>query len=142
MLSIEGSYKKNKRIYFKEILFKESKNIFKISNLSLSPNYKINFIEEFNFDFLNDSKKKNKILFKKNNKNYELSGKFFDGTILLDQILESDNEGNIFDILNDFNSNVNININKVFIDKTNYINNLKGTLKFNKSNLKNLMLIF
>tara|TARA_B100000959_G_scaffold191623_1_gene200334 strand:+ start:251 stop:2455 length:2205 start_codon:yes stop_codon:yes gene_type:complete len=140
LLSIEGSYKKNKKIYFKEILFKESKNNFKINNLSLSPNYKINFIEELNFDFLNDSKKKNKILFKKNNKNYELSGKFFDGTILLDQILESDNEENVFDILNDFNSNVNISINKVFIDKTNHLNNLNGTLKFKKSNLKNLNL--
>jgi len=140
LLTIEGSYKKNKKIYFKEISFKESKNNFKINNLSLSPNYKINFIEELNCDFLNDSKKKNKILFKKNNKNYELSGKFFDGTILLDQILESDNEENVFDILNDFNSNVNININKVFIDKTNHLNNLNGTLKFKKSNLKNLNL--
>ena len=140
LLSIEGSYKKNKRIYFKEILFKESKNTFKISNLSLSPNYKINFIEEFNFNFLNDSKKKNEILFKKNNKNYELSGKFFDGTILLDQILESDNEGNVFDILNDFNSNVKVSINNVFIDKTNHLNNLNGILKFKKSNLKNLNL--
>ncbi len=140
LLSIEGSYKKNKKIHFKEILFKESKNYFKINNLSVSPNYKINYIEEFNFDFLNDSKKKNKILFKKNNKNYELSGKFFDGTILLDQILESDNEENVFDILNDFNSNVNIGIDKVFIDKTNHLNNLNGTLKFKKSNLKNLNL--
>ena len=140
LLTIEGSYKKNKKIYFKEILFKESKNIFKISNLSLSPNYKINFIEEFNFNFLNDSKKKNEILLKKNNKNYELSGKFFDGTILLDQILESDNEGNVFDILNDFNSNVKVSINKVFIDKTNHLNNLNGILKFKKSNLKNLNL--
>ncbi len=140
LLTIEGSYQKNKKIYFKEILFKESLNNFKINKLSLSPNYKINYIEEFNVDFLNDNKKKNKILLKKNNKNYKLSGKFFDSTILIDQILESDNEGNFFDILNDFNSTVNISINKVFIDQANHLNNFKGTLKFNKSNLKNLHL--
>ena len=140
LLTIEGIYQKNKKIYFKEILFKESINNFKINKLSLSPNYKINYIEELNVNFLNDSKNKNKILLKKNNKNYELSGKFFDSTILLDQILESDNEGNFFDILNEFTSNVKISINKVFIDKTNYLNNLKGTLKFNKSKLKNLNL--
>ena len=140
LLSIEGLYQKNKKIYFKEILLKESKNNFKINNLSLNPNFKINYIEKFNVDFLNDSEKKNKILFKKNNKNYELSGKFFDSTNLLDQILESDNEGNFFEIFNNFNSTVNISINKVFIDKASHLNNLKGTLKFNKSNLKNVNL--
>ena len=36
--------------------------------------------------------------------------------------LESNNEGNVFDILNDFNSNVKVSINEVFIDKTNYLN--------------------
>lgn len=138
LLNIEGSYKKNQNIYFKNILLKEFKNSFKVNGLSLSQNYKVNSIEEIYLDFLNDNEKKNKVLLKRNKKNYELSGKIFDGTNLVNQILESDNEGNVFDFLNDFNSVVKISLNKIFIDDINYLNNLNGNLKFNKSSLKNL----
>ena len=138
LLNIEGSYKKDQNIYFKNILLKEFKNSFKVNGLSLSQNYKVNSIEEIYLDFLNDNEKKNKVLFKRNKKNYELSGKIFDGTNLVNQILESDNEGNVFDFLNDFNSVVEISLNKIFIDDINYLNNLNGNLKFNKSSLKNL----
>ena len=138
LLNIEGSYKKNQNIYFKNILLKEFKNSFKVNGLSLSQNYKVNSIEEIYLDFLNDNEKKNKVLFKRNKKNYELSGKIFDGTNLVNQILESDSEENVFDFLNDFNSVVKISLNKIFIDDINYLNNLNGNLKFNKSSLKNL----
>jgi len=138
LLNIEGSYKKNQNIYFKNILLKEFKNSFKVNGLSLSQNYKVNSIEEIYLDFLNDNEKKNKVLFKRNKKNYELSGKIFDGTNLVNQILESDSEENVFDFLNDFNSVVEISLNKIFIDDINYLNNLNGNLKFNKSSLKNL----
>ena len=73
-----------------------------------------------------------------NKKNYKLSGKIFDGTNLVNQILESDSEGNFFDFLNNFNSVVKISLDKIFIDDINYLNNLNGNLKFNKSSLKNL----
>ena len=138
LLNIEGSYKKDQNIYFKNILLKEFKNSFKVNGLSLSQNYKVNSIEEIYLDFLNDNEKKNKVLFKRNKKNYELSGKIFDGTNLVNQILESDSEKNVFDFLNDFNSVVKISLNKIFIDDINYLNNLNGNLKFNKSSLKNL----
>jgi hypothetical protein len=138
LLNIEGFYKKNQNIYFKNILLKESENNFKIGGLHLNQNNKINYIEEVNLDFLNDSKKENKILLKKNKENYKLSGKIFDGTILLDTILESDSEGYFFNILNNFNSVVKVSLNKIFIDDTSYLKNLNGSLKFNKSNLKSL----
>jgi len=140
LLNIEGLYEKNKNIYFKNFLLKESENNFKIKGLSLSQNYKINYLEEFNVDFLNDTKKKNNILLKRSKKNYEIYGKIFDGTKLLEEILESDSEGNVFSILNNFNSSVKISLKKVFIDDINYLNNLSGNLKFNKSDLKNLNL--
>ena len=84
------------------------------------------------------AKRKIKFYSKKKKKNYELSGKNFDGTNLVDKLLESDSGGNVFSILNDFNSVVKISLNKIFIDDINYLNNLNGILKFSKSNLKNL----
>ncbi len=135
-LYLEGLYEKNKKTYLKEIYLKEAENGFKIKGLSLNQDYKINFIEEISLNFLNENKKKNKILLRKNKKNYELSGKSFDGTYLLNELLNSENEGNPINILNKFNSIVKINLTKVFIDDVNYLNNLSGILKFKKSNLK------
>jgi len=138
LLNIEGSFKKGQNIYFNNVLLKELKNSFKVNGLSLNSNYKVNSIEEIYLDFLNNNEKRNKVLFKRNKKNYELSGKIFDGTVLVNQILESDSEENVFDFLNDFNSVIKISLNKIFIDDINYLNNLNGNLKFNKSSLKNL----
>ena len=135
-LNLEGSYKKNKNVYLQSILLKEAENSFKVKGVSLNQNYKINFVEEISLNFLNDNKKKNEILLQKNKKNYELSGKFFDGTSLLNDLLNSENKGNPFNILNEFNSIIKINLNKVFIDDINYLNNLNGNLRFKKSNLK------
>jgi len=135
-LNFEGFYEKNKNFYLKEIYLKDAENIFKIKGLSLNKDYKINFIEEVSLNFLNDNKKKNTILLRKNKKNYELSGKIFDGTYLLNELLNSKNEGNPFDILNKFDSIVKINLTQVFIDDINYLNNLNGILTFKKSNLK------
>ena len=135
-LNFEGFYEKNKNFYLKEIYLKDAENIFKIKGLSLNKDHKINFIEEVSLNFLNDNKKKNTILLRKNKKNYELSGKIFDGTYLLNELLNSKNEGNPFDILNKFDSIVKINLTQVFIDDINYLNNLNGILTFKKSNLK------
>ena len=136
-LNFAGVYNKNKNIYLQNISLKESDNNFKIKGVSLNKNYKINSIEEVSLNFLNDNKKKNKILLQKNKKNYALSGNFFDGNNLLDNLLDSKNEGNPFNILNKFNSSVKINLSKVFIDDVNYLSNLNGNLFFEKSNLKN-----
>ena len=136
LLNLEGSYNE-KKIYLQNILLKETENSFEIKGVSLNQNYKINFIEEISLDFLNDNKKKNKILLRKNKKNYELSGKFFDGTSLLNDLLNFENKGNYFNILNEFNAIIKINLNKIFIDDDNYLNNLNGNLRFKKSNLKN-----
>ena len=59
----------------KHLLSNFWENNFKINGLNLSQNYKINYIEEVNLNFLNDSKKENKILLKKNKENYKLFGK-------------------------------------------------------------------
>ena len=136
LLNFEGAYNKNKSIYLQNIFLNESDNSFKIKGFSLNKNYKINFIEEVSFNFLNDKKKRNQILLKKNKKNYELSGKFFDGTNLLNDFLNSENEDNPFKILNKFDAIVKINLAKVFIDDVNYLNNLNGYLTFKKNNLK------
>ena len=135
LLNFEGVYNKNKSIYLQNIFLNESNNSFKIKGLSLNKNYKINFIEEISLNFLNDNKKQNELLLQKNKKNYKISGKFFDGTGLLNDLLNSENEESPYKILNNIDTIIKIDLAKVFIDNVNFLNNFNGNLIFKKSNL-------
>ena len=61
-LFIEGEKKKDKTLFFKKILFNESKNNFLVENLSLSKDLKINFFKLVDLNFINENKKKIKFL--------------------------------------------------------------------------------
>ena len=140
ILDLEGSYKKNKTLIFKNISFKESKNNFLISGLGLNENFKIDYIDQVNLDFLNDRKQQNKVSLKRNKKNYEISGKSFDCSIIIDEMFKSGSKSSVFDSINNFNSIVKLNIDKTYIDEVYYLNFLNGNIKFLKNNIVNLNL--
>ena len=140
ILDLEGSYKKNKTLIFKNISFKESKNNFLISGLGLNENFKIDYIDQVNLDFLNNRKKQNKVSLKRNKKNYEISGKSFDCSIIIDEMFKSGSKSSVFDSINNFNSIVKLNIDKTYIDEVYYLNFLNGNIKFLKNNIVNLNL--
>ena len=140
ILDLEGSYKKNKTLIFKNISFKESKNNFLISGLGLNENFKIDYIDQVNLDFLNNKKQQNKVSLKRNKKNYEISGKSFDCSIIIDEMLKSGSKSSVFDSINNFNSIVKLNIDKTYIDEVYYLNFLNGNIKFLKNNIVNLNL--
>ena len=56
-----------------------------LEEVSLNENFKINYLKNLELDILNKNEKYNKISLKKNKKNYELNGKVFDATILIEQ---------------------------------------------------------
>ena len=141
LLDINGLYKKNGTLLFNNITFQESENKFFIKDLSFNKNFKINYINNLDLDFLNKNKLKNKISLKRNKKNYEISGKFFDATILLDKMIKSDGKNAFSNILNDFNTDIKFNIDQTYIDDYLYLNGINGNLEFSKNNLVNLNLI-
>ena len=140
ILDLKGSYKKNKTLIFKNISFKESKNNFLISGLGLNENFKIDYIDQVNLDFLNDKKQQNKVSLKRNKKNYEISGKSFDCSAIIDEMFKSGSKSSVFDSINNFNSIVKLNIDKTYIDEVYYLNFLNGNIKFLKNNIVNLNL--
>ena len=140
ILDLEGSYKKNKTLIFKTISFKESKNNFLISGLGLNENFKIDYIDQVNLDFLNDKKQQNKVSLKRNKKNYEISGKSFYCSIIIDEMFKSGSKSSVFDSINNFNSIVKLNIDKTYIDEVYHLNFLNGNIKFLKNNIVNLNL--
>ena len=140
ILNIEGAYNKNKSTNFKNILFEESKNKFLIKNLNLSNNFKIKDVGHLELDFINENKKHNKITLKKNKTNYEINAKTFDGSTLLDKMLENDNKNGISNYLYNFSSVLRINIDQLYTDNVFYLNSFRGNMKFEKNNIVDLNL--
>ena len=139
-LELEGLFKKNKSLIFNKILFEEVANKILLEGVSLNENFKINYLKNLELDILNKNEKYNKISLKKNKKNYELNGKVFDANALVEQILESNNNSGVSSIFNDFNSNISVKIDKTYIDKISYINNLSGSINFTKNKINQLNL--
>ena len=138
-LFIDGR-KGEKNFHFKKILFNESKNNFLINKLNLTKDLKINYIDLADLDFVNNNKQKNKILLKRDKKNYLITSEIFDGSKLLEEILTGDDEGGISRFFNNLNSSVKINLDKVFIGDSDFLKPLKSDLKFKKNNLIDLNL--
>ena len=139
-LELEGLFKKNKSLIFNKILFEEVANKILLEEVSLNENFKINYLKNLELDILNKNEKYNKISLKKNKKNYELNGEVFDANALVEQILESNNNSGVSSIFNDFNSNISVKIDKTYIDKISYINNLSGSINFTKNKINQLNL--
>ena len=139
-LELEGLFKKNKSLIFNKILFEEVANKILLEEVSLNENFKINYLKNLELDILNKNEKYNKISLKKNKKNYELNGEVFDANVLVEQILESNNNSGVSSIFNDFNSNISVKIDKTYIDKISYINNLSGSINFTKNKINQLNL--
>ena len=96
-LYFKGSYKKNKKIKFDTIsLIDDDENNFMIEGLNLNSKFKIENIDKLDINFINNNKLKNEISLKKDNKKYKISGKSFDATKLIDDILDGDNEKESF----------------------------------------------
>ena len=144
-LILEGSYLKDKKIKFNSIsLIDEDKNSFSIKSLKLNDKFKIINIDRLDLNFFNSNKINNQILLKRNKKKYEIYGKSFDASKLIDEILDGgNNDKESSSMFKNLNSTINIKIKKTFIDKNTYIENLSGNIIYkdniiNKLNLNSL----
>jgi len=140
-IKIEGLYKKEKYIKFNKISLEENKNQFLIEGLTLNEKLKINEIDAINIDFLNKDEINNKITLKRNNKNYKIKGKTFDADILLNQMLQSDETQGLSQLLNNISSTIKINIDKTYLDKISYLNNINASIILKKNDIVDLDLI-
>ena len=138
-LKIIGKYNKNKNLLFKNINFQEGKNLFNIENFLINKNLKIIKFDKISNNYITDNQIKNdySIIFK-NNK-YFISGTIYDGVKLLDNIFD-DSDKNFFNIFDNLSNKVIIDLKKSYIDKVNYLNNLKVSIDFENNKIINLIL--
>ena len=129
----------NNNLFFKEILISENENVLFIKDLKLSNKYKINDIGNIKIDYVDKENLNNKLQIKKDNKNYKITGDSLNINKILTELLETKNNKK----LNFFNKNFNlfIDIDKIYLDKTNTANNLKGSLHLNDNEVTELNLV-
>ena len=133
-LNINFSFKDLNNIIFKDIAFIHKENKFNIKDLELI-NKKIKGLRILNFKYVNLSKNVIDINLIKKNKDYKIYGKSFDGSKILDKILEGDDSKNL---IHNLNSKIYIDIEKFFIDPKNYVKIKNGQIKYNKNEIENL----
>ena len=133
-LNINFSFKDLNNIIFKDIAFIHKENKFNIKDLELI-NKKIKGLRILNFKYVNLSKNAIDINLIKKNKDYKIYGKSFDGSKILDKILEGNDSKNL---IYNLNSKIYIDIEKFFIDPKNYVKIKNGQIKYNKNEIENL----
>jgi len=134
----KGQIENNGSIKFDLISLKENNNLILINNLNLSKTFKIIDIDLAKIEYKNNKNYLNRYNLKKINSNYIIKGDSLDLSKIINNIMDTnDNSLNIF---NNFNSKIDVNIKKTFIDETNYINNLSGFIKFENNKVDNLKL--
>ena len=137
-LKIKGT-ENNKTVLFKNINYMDNKNEVEIKNLIIN-NGKILNIDKVRFDYLTKNDFVNKLTLSKKNKNYELIGKSFDSTQLIENITNSQQDQNFFKIFKNLNTKVKIKISEIKLDNENIVNNLNGNLEIKNSKIFSLNL--
>ena len=136
-LKLKGALKKDK-LEFDHIILTEDENIISIENLQLSKDFKIEELETINLNFEDKSKLKNELKLKKDKNAYVISGASFNADHLITELLKSneDNKKKFFSK----NFELKINVEKVYLDANNKIDNLKGKIILSNNEVVNLNL--
>ncbi len=115
-------------------------NKFLIKNIEFSTNFKIDNFESIEGTFYNRDKYLNDILINKSKNKIYLNSNNFDLSSYIEKSLKSTKKSNFFDIFQNLNTSININIKTAKIDEEHNLNNLTGAAhvknnKFNKANI-------
>ena len=125
ILNFKGSKNRNNELVIETFNLNEDENYIKIKDLVFNEKFQISRLDEVNLDYLDDDKQKNSIRLKRNKKKYFLTGSSFNADNLVEDLL-SDNDKNTKII--DINSNLKIDVKKIFLDSEYYLSNFKGDI--------------
>ena len=140
ILKLIGIYKKNNQTEFSLISFIENDNTFLINDLKFNNKFNILDFKKIELNYINNNNIKNFIKIKKNKKNYEIDGTSLDLTNLIDDILISD-DNNSKSMFNNLNSSIKINIDKIYLEKDVFVNDIKGYMDFKSNKIDKLDLV-
>ncbi len=135
-LIVNGIYKSNKEILFRNIKFKEEEKSLLIQNLEIGKNDKIKNLELFKINLINMIGKKNELEFKKVKGNYYLSVKEYDGTNNIKNFLDSSSKS-FFNNFKNLNTAIFLDIKKYYVNKESYLSNMRGEIQIKNNKISN-----
>ena len=130
---ISGDYNENSNLNLKNISITEKDNKIILHNLLIDKTNQIKEFRKIDLDYFDSEGKRNIILVNKINKNeYQVKGQTFNANSLISNLLK-DNDKKIKIFKNDLK--IKINLNQVFIDSENLINDLNGLLELKNNEI-------
>jgi hypothetical protein len=132
-INLNGVYKDNKEISFNKISLEEDANLILVKNLKLNKKLEISKIDLVDIYLVNKEKILNELRIERQKKNYKIHGKNFYIKSIINEINNNTTQPNpIFD---DLNTNIDINISKIYLDPINFVNNLSGNITYKKNKI-------
>ena len=141
VLELKGEYSSSKNINLDKIKFIHNKNFIDIQNIKINKNKKIKSIDNIKVSVFNNNDKLTKLNIKKDKNKYFINSKIFDGSKLLDEILFSKNDSNFFDLFDNLNSNILINIDTAYLNNEDYLTSFKTNLTIKNNEIFDLNLL-
>ena len=135
-LYLNGVYKENKEIIFKNINFNAENDKVIIKKLEIGKNDKIKNLDQLKINLINNKQKKNDFEFKKVNRNYYLNSNQIDGTKSIENFLNNSSKS-ILSYFKNLNTYIFIDINKYYIDESSYLSGLKGEVQVKNNKVHN-----
>ena len=126
------------KLMFNEISLKEKNKTISVENLIFSKDNKINDLSKININYSDKDGLDNNLKLTKKKDKYLVIGKSFNINSIIGELLDSKNNVKSKILNKDFN--IIFDVENIFLDKDNSINNLKGFLKLNKDEISELNL--
>ena len=118
-----------------KISFRENKNYISIDNLYISDDFKLQSVDKIDANFFNSKGVKNNFQIKKNSNNYQFIGNQIDGEKIIEKLLKSNNETKISNFFDNLNTSVILNLEKVYLEKDEYLNKFVGEFDIKNNKL-------
>ena len=140
-LNLNGKFSNSKPMEIENIKLIQDKNVIDINNILFSEDNKIKSFDDIKINIFNNNDNYSELNLERNNKNYILKSKIFDGSKLVDEILFSKDNGSFFNLFDNLNSDISINIDTAYINKDDYLTSLKSNLIIKENQVFNLNLL-
>ena len=134
LINFKGIKEDKENLLISSFSYKEKENIFDFQKINFNEFFQINKLDKLELNYFDKDNRKNSISLFRKNKEYFLSGSYFNADNLIENLFESDQNKSI---LININNKFNINIDKVRLDKDNILKNFVGHLTFKNKKINN-----
>ena len=133
-LELDGKFLKNKTFNFENVKFKNNSDLISLKNLKLTDDFNISGLKSGIFNYTDIQNKKNDFQVKQDEEKFIISGKVFNASKLIEDLIFKDTENkDIFDK----NYYIEIGLDEVYLHDEDVVYGLTGKLNFANNKIIN-----